>query len=294
MTLTGKYVLSADDNPANHDILAAAAKRLGVTLASAHTGAEAVAAVEEGHYDLVFMDVSMPEMDGFEATRRIRALEAPRRQRPIPIIALTAHAFTPDIESWQDAGLSDLLVKPFTLRAIRDCLSKWLGSPCADHSADNAAAADASTPSPSSPHRRLHTLSDVDVLASIHAISPGDDGLLMRVANVYADRAPAHLSTLRDTNPTDTLAIAERAHALMSLSRNIGAERVDAIANEISESARRGIPLDEDTLERLASSLHASLDALASLVPQTIAGATRQAGAASAWRLAAPPSQKRA
>lgn len=86
-------------------------------------GVAAVERVCERNYDLVLMDVQMPEMDGLEATRRIRAL--PQRDR-LPIIAMTANAFAEDRQACLDAGKSDYLAKPVMPQQLFNCLLHWL------------------------------------------------------------------------------------------------------------------------------------------------------------------------
>ncbi|MCL2478506.1 MAG: response regulator, partial [Treponema sp.] len=76
-------------------------------------------------YDLIFMDVQMPEMDGYEATRRIRALDLPKA-KAIPIIAMTANVFREDVERCLGAGMNDHIGKPLNLDAVYAMLDKYL------------------------------------------------------------------------------------------------------------------------------------------------------------------------
>jgi CheY-like chemotaxis protein len=89
-------------------------------------GREAVAALDEVVYDLVFMDCQMPDMDGFEATRAIRAGEA-RTPRHIPIVALTANAMQGDRERCLAAGMDDYIAKPVTAQTLAAALERWAG-----------------------------------------------------------------------------------------------------------------------------------------------------------------------
>ena len=102
-------VLLAEDNATNRLVFRKIAEKLGLTLRMAEDGEQAVAAVQDTVPDLIFMDVSMPRMDGLEATRRIRALPGGDK---VPIIAVTAHAVTGDREWVLSAGLTDYLTKP--------------------------------------------------------------------------------------------------------------------------------------------------------------------------------------
>jgi CheY-like chemotaxis protein len=114
----GKKLLVADDNPMNREVAATALLRFGVEIDLVEDGVQALAAIGRQTYDLVLMDCSMPEMDGFEATRRVRAMEAQPGAARLPIVALTAHVVGSGAEAWRDAGMDGVLHKPFTMRDL--------------------------------------------------------------------------------------------------------------------------------------------------------------------------------
>jgi CheY-like chemotaxis protein len=89
-------------------------------------GVEAVKALETLPYDLVLMDVQMPEMNGLEATRQIRNPQSAVRNHKIPIIAMTANAMQGDRETCLEAGMNDYISKPIFPKALADALEKWL------------------------------------------------------------------------------------------------------------------------------------------------------------------------
>jgi CheY-like chemotaxis protein len=103
-------VLVAEDNEINQRVIDLMLRRLGFIPVLVHNGREAVEALLAEPYDLVFMDIQMPEMDGVEATRRIRT-ECPEARQP-RIIALTAHAMKGDREKYTGAGMDDYVSKP--------------------------------------------------------------------------------------------------------------------------------------------------------------------------------------
>lgn len=107
-------VLVVEDNEINRLVIEAMLRRAGCQVAFAHDGAEGVVAVRnEGPFDIVFMDCNMPVLDGYEATRRIRAWEATRPDRPpLPVIAVTANAIAGTRELCMAAGMTDYLSKP--------------------------------------------------------------------------------------------------------------------------------------------------------------------------------------
>lgn len=117
-------ILLAEDNPANQRMAALMLLRLGCRVDLASDGLEAVKAAKGFPYDLIVMDCQMPELDGLEATREIRALGG--RMQGVPILALTANAFRTDRDACLAAGMNDFLSKPVTPEALRQILVRWL------------------------------------------------------------------------------------------------------------------------------------------------------------------------
>jgi CheY-like chemotaxis protein len=119
-------ILVAEDNRVNQTVITRMLQKLGHRVDVAANGLEAVSALRRIAYDLVFMDCQMPEMDGFGATRAIRAGEAgtPRR---IPIVALTANAMHGDREQCLAAGMDDYIAKPVTKQTLAAALERWGG-----------------------------------------------------------------------------------------------------------------------------------------------------------------------
>ena len=119
-------VLVAEDNPTNQFATRRLLELLGADVDIAGTGAAAVTAYEDASYDLVLMDCQMPEMDGYEATREIRRLEAARQSPRTPIVALTASAMEGDLEKCLGAGMDDYLSKPVKLASLKPTIARWL------------------------------------------------------------------------------------------------------------------------------------------------------------------------
>jgi CheY-like chemotaxis protein len=122
-----RRILVAEDNRVNQTVARRLLEKAGHQVDVVANGRQAVAALDDVVYDLVFMDCQMPDMDGFEATRAIRAGEA-RTPRHIPIVALTANAMQGDRERCLAAGMDDYIVKPVTTQTLAAALERWAGS----------------------------------------------------------------------------------------------------------------------------------------------------------------------
>jgi signal transduction histidine kinase/DNA-binding response OmpR family regulator len=125
----GLRVLLADDNPVNQKVASHLLKRLGAQVHSVGNGIEALQALRDADFDVVLMDCQMPEMDGYEATRRLRQSSAEYRNPRIPVIALTANAFATDRERCLAAGMNDFLSKPIERSRLEEALVKALQAP---------------------------------------------------------------------------------------------------------------------------------------------------------------------
>ncbi len=119
-------ILLVDDNEDNRNLLGLYLRNTPFTIDTADNGEEAVHAFCRSDYDLVFMDIEMPIMDGYEATRRIRAWEQEQQLEATPVIALTAHAFIRFRKKCMDAGCSDYLTKPVRKNTLLQTISKHL------------------------------------------------------------------------------------------------------------------------------------------------------------------------
>ncbi len=117
-------ILLAEDNPVNAQVIKGLLKRLGVESDWCQNGKEAVEKLQLKNYDLVFMDCEMPVLDGYEATRQIRA----GGNEKLIIVALTAHAIKEYVDQAYAAGMNDYLTKPIDLSTLRKSLQYWSSS----------------------------------------------------------------------------------------------------------------------------------------------------------------------
>jgi len=124
-------ILLAEDNAINQKVVAALLKKLDLRADTVANGVEALEALSSLPYDIVLMDVQMPEMDGLTATRQIRSPESAVRNHQIPVIAMTARAMKGDQEICMAAGMDDYVAKPLTIETLSAVLEKWLpAEPC--------------------------------------------------------------------------------------------------------------------------------------------------------------------
>ncbi|MFM1813474.1 MAG: hypothetical protein RLZ98_169 [Pseudomonadota bacterium] len=232
----GMTALVADDSATNREVLREALARFGVDVHCAENGAEALAAARGGRYGIVFMDGSMPVMDGFEAARAIREWEHQEGLALVPIVAVTAHVIGAQADAWRKAGMDDCITKPFTLAQIEACLARIVGV-----SEEVAVIAEKPLPGRVAAVGGDETI-DFEVLAGLRRMQGAGGDLVRRVIGLYAQHAPTALERLlvldSGAEPKD---IADAAHALKSLSCNVGAIEVRDICELIEGEARAGV-----------------------------------------------------
>ncbi len=257
-------VLLAEDTPANAFIAKAYLKRLGHAADHVFTGREALAKLAERPYDLVLMDLEMPDMDGLEATRRLRAGEAGEANRVVPVLAMTAHALTSYREQCAQAGMDGFVAKPVTFGELAEALDRHLGQgPEVRPQADREAPAQADQLGQAG-HQPLDTARALEML-------DGDQDLLRDVRRIYAEDTPkkrAYLERLAQGPPPQAgpeLAEAIRvAHSLKSACSLVGAFAAAGAARDMEKAAGQGRLEELPGLAlRLSEELGAVLEALA-------------------------------
>ena len=127
--LAGVSILLAEDNDLNAEIAMVQMEDLGIRVTRVSDGNEAVRAFSENPphtFDLIFMDIMMPEMNGYEATEAIRAVKERQDARQIPIIAMTANAFAEDVQASLDAGMNGHLSKPIIMEEVVKAIARNL------------------------------------------------------------------------------------------------------------------------------------------------------------------------
>jgi CheY-like chemotaxis protein len=255
----GLKVLIADDGAVNREVATAALTRLGAAVHTVENGAQAIAAVRDGAFDVVLMDGSMPDIDGFAAARAIRDEEQRDGRERLPIVALTAHVIGKAADAWRDAGMDDIVHKPFTLAQLGACLQRLFPAWSAPGSAAIIGGAQAT-----GDRHKGDALLDAGVLRELEEMAgPAGVGFMRRVFGLYLDNAPRiRAEMIRAVEAGEAEALARAAHALKSMSHNIGARQVAAAAEAIERHAREtGVPAADqmDTLVRLLDATMASV-----------------------------------
>jgi signal transduction histidine kinase/DNA-binding NarL/FixJ family response regulator len=245
-------ILVADDNATNQAVLLAQLKKLGYQADTAANGAEALEALRGGAYGLVLMDCEMPVMDGYEATRRIRASANP----DLPIIAVTASAMPSDRSRCMSAGMSDFLAKPVDMRRLAEMLAKWLPE------APPPDAARTSEPAPG-PAASEPATAAFDPEAFLKRLM-GDRQLAELIVKGFLEGFPQQLHTLRTRlAEADGPGVRLLAHALKGSAATVSALRLRAVAQEMERAAGAGeldrcgelLPRVVEEFERYRSSL---------------------------------------
>jgi CheY-like chemotaxis protein len=258
-------ILAVDDNAVNREVLREALLSLGVDGDFVSNGREAVEAAARKDYDVIFMDGSMPEMDGFTATRLIREAEGKTGRRRAFIAALTAQVRGADADAWAEAGADRHLTKPFTSARLMEALKSAGGQtvPVKAEAATVVSGADlppppdteissvagdekASRVQPENAFPKAAPAADVmideNAVATMLAVGArnGRDvlGKVWKLFLVQGPDAAFKLETL--AQGTDSAAIAKQAHFLKSMALSAGAAKVAALCEAVEEAGKAG------------------------------------------------------
>jgi len=256
--ISGGAVLVAEDNPINQQVARELLEQAGMTVTIARDGRAAVAAVTEQTFDAVFMDIQMPVMDGFEATRLIRELPG---VKDIPIIAMTAHALVGDREKCLAAGMNDHVAKPIEITELHGALIRWI--PPRRHTGKHHSRQETS-PQPSTAVVPLpETLPGIDVAEALRRTG-GNRELLRRILTDFEEQNRTAVCDIRDALArNDRRQGLQIIHTLKGLSGTIAAHPLRATVCELEEQVRENcgiiIPPLLATMEQQLVELSASI-----------------------------------
>lgn len=254
-------ILLAEDNIVNTEVAKEMLANLGIDVVHVENGVGVLQALAVEQFDLVLMDCQMPDVDGLEATRRLRdqersgAMFQRTAQRPhIPVIAVTANAMEGDREACLAAGMDDYMSKPFTQAALRAMLQRWLPSAAAPARAEPAArppvkpaaaaapetnAASKPVPAPPVAEARVLDRSTIDRLRALQ--KEAGSNVLERIINLYLRDSADALRKLQNERehmaPSD---LAQLAHRWKSSSANVGALQLADMLKKLEQAGRNG------------------------------------------------------
>ena len=229
-------LLLAEDNTVNQQVALAILEIEGYAVTLATNGLEAVAAFSSGTFDAILMDCHMPEMDGFEATRRIREMEKLRKLERTPVIALTANAMQQDRDECLKAEMDDHLSKPYTRMQMRTMLDLWVPVKAADPALAGRVPALAS-PEPAAACGAVIDRAALDSLREIER--SGKANMVKRIIDSYLSDAPKLIRAMKQAAEADNRPdLARAAHTLKSSSANLGALGLSNLCGELELTAR--------------------------------------------------------
>ena len=251
--LRGARILLVEDNDINQQVARELLQDAGLLVEVADNGEVALELACQSSFDLVFMDMQMPVMDGVAAARELRKLNG---MENLPIVAMTANAMEQDRRKCVDAGMNDFLVKPIDPREMQAILLRWVRPRRTPASAGATAQVEpAGTPKP--PEELPEGIEGLDTTLGLSRMM-GKKSLYMTMLRRYvASQEPAAREMRRALASGDRAAIERLAHTIKAVSGNIGATRVQERAASLETGIREGRDLRD--LEHLLEQLEAPL-----------------------------------
>jgi CheY-like chemotaxis protein len=234
-------VLLAEDNEFNRMLIERVLRTLNCDVDAVSTGREAVRKFHQGKYDLVLMDCHMPDLDGLEATRQIRAVEGPNRR--VPILAVTAGTVPGARQACLHAGMDDFIAKPFSLSTLRRKTSHWLSMSIAEPSSivERPLASSAEWPataaSPSAAPQASVDLSRLQQLAE----EAGSPRIVEELSLIFVEDMERRLESLREAaDERGERQLLNVIHSVKGACGNFGALRMAVLSERMEKRVKRG------------------------------------------------------
>jgi signal transduction histidine kinase/DNA-binding response OmpR family regulator len=268
------HILLAEDNIVNQEVAVAMLESFGCRVQVAENGDKAISAWRRADFDLILMDGQMPVMDGYEATRRIRAFEAASFEgsgKHITIIALTGHAQQEDREMCLASGMDDYLAKPFNMQQLRSLLELWLPKQEVRH--DDYAQTTQTEEASLNADPVTITKSGVTTLINPHFLDtirslqrPDKPNLLDKVIQNYCSDAPGLIENIQLGISKGDLGSALRAaHTLKSSSANLGALPLAELCKEMERRCKDNSRVGTEELLQQIETVYAAVQEKLSL-----------------------------
>ncbi len=237
-TLPNYRVLLVEDNAVNQAVAKGMLKKLNCDIVVAENGVEAITILENDEFDIIFMDCQMPQMDGYEATRRIRKREQKNKSTPIPIIAMTAHIVGEVRERCFEAGMNDYISKPISLKTINNALKRIAHN--SKKTPKKATFSEQPSNKPELKSDKIKVQKPVD-LTNLEEIVLGKPDVMREILDIYLEDTGERFSLLEvAVKDEDIETLISEAHSLKGASGNIGAKKLYLIASEVENFAREG------------------------------------------------------
>jgi CheY-like chemotaxis protein/HPt (histidine-containing phosphotransfer) domain-containing protein len=223
-------VLVVDDNGTNQMVAKGMLTKFGIQVDLASNGEEALHALKQLHYDLVFMDCQMPVMDGYEATRCIRGPKSGVCDRAVPIVAMTANAMQGDREKCLSAGMNDYIVKPVEPHNLKMALKQWLPSTQPEVALPAQIGKE-------QPQKTANSSKPMFDHAAMRKRLMGDDELIRTVTEAFLKDMTLQIELLKTavTN-NNRQAVAMQSHKIKGSAANVGGIALSALAFGIEQS----------------------------------------------------------
>ncbi|MEI9941565.1 MAG: response regulator [Pseudomonadota bacterium] len=241
-------VLLAEDNEFNRMLIERVLRTLNCEVDLAPTGREAVRKFHQGKYDLVLMDCHMPDLDGLEATRQIRAVEGPNRH--VPILAVTAGTVPGVRQACLQAGMDDFIAKPFSLSTLRRKASHWLSMASPEPKAQSASrpSLESAQRSPNLADSAAAPNSSVD-LSRLQELAEeaGSPRIVEELSLIFVEDMERRLESLREAaDERGERRLLSVIHSVKGACGNFGALRMAALSEKIEKRIKRGDLLSLD------------------------------------------------
>ena len=229
-------VLLADDNAINQKVGLSVLHKLGYRSDVATNGREVIQALEQKVYDVLFLDVQMPEMDGLECARQI-CQRWTRDRRPV-IIAMTGNALMGDREKCLAAGMDDYISKPVRIGELQATLERW--GPTKSRKFDTTFFRRSDFPPAPPTLGPSDDILDKSILSELREIPPTEGVTMLReLIEMFLDGAPVRIAQIGQS-VTDPQQLAFHSHALKSMSLNLGCKRIVELSSRLEELGRAG------------------------------------------------------